>query len=51
MIEAGSAAEIPEEGYHIFDTPDGPWIVDIQAAMKFAVENGAFSHDTTGVLA
>ena len=32
-------------------SPDGPWIVDIHAAMRFAVENGAFSHYGTGVLA
>ena len=31
-------------------SPDGPWIVDIRAAMNFAVENGAFSNDKAGVL-
>ena len=39
MIEAGSAAEIPEEGYHIFDTPDGPWIVVRTGGEFFAIRD------------
>ncbi len=50
MIETGPASAIPVDGYQIFDTPEGPWIVIRTGGEFYAIRNrcGHFAQSMAG---